>query len=296
VKSNDGVYFVLKNPVLKTRVFIIMYSFVEKVQDFHRECFYCSAPLTSGMLFVFLKLTIPLKGGEVCKRGGHFPLNTNDSKHMTKFLKGDLNMTRNIFILTILGGMLFLAACATTGSIPAVDTGSSEPGGSVTFKGKSMNLLGNPIAIGKPLPSVKLTESGSMKMVDLSQEKGNVLFLSIVPSLDTKVCEAQTHYLGEKGKKMPADIQRITVSRDTPFAQVRFEKESKLKNIRYLSDYREGQFGLANGLLIDDLRLLARTIVIVDKAGIVRYIQVVPEITHLPDMEKAFAAAADISR
>jgi thiol peroxidase len=205
-------------------------------------------------------------------------------------------MNKNILILMILGGMLFFTSCATTGSIPDIDTGSSRPGGSVTIKGKQMNLLGNPIAVGRSLPSVRLTETKNMKMVDLSQEKGKVLFLSIVPSLDTKVCEAQTHYLGEKGDKLPAGVQRITISRDTPFAQRRFEKESKLKNIRYLSDYREGKFGLATGLLIDDLRLLARTVIITDKTGIVQYIQVVPEITHLPDMEKAFAKAVALSQ
>jgi thiol peroxidase len=205
-------------------------------------------------------------------------------------------MIRNIFILTILGGMLIFSACATTGPIPDVDKGSAEAGGTVTFKGKPMKLIGNPILIGKPLPSVKLTEARNMKMVDLSQEKGTVLLLSIVPSLDTKVCEAQTHYLGEKGNKQLANVQRITISRDTPFAQKRFAKEAKLQNIRYLSDYREGKFGLATGLLIDDLRLLARTIVIVDKTGIVRYIQVVPEITHIPDMEKAFAEAVALSQ
>lgn len=203
-------------------------------------------------------------------------------------------MIRNILMI-FLGG-LFLAACATTGPIPNIDKGSVEPGGSVALRGKPMNLLGDPIAIGKPLPPVKLTEAGSMKRVDLSQERGKVLFLSIVPSLETKVCEAQTHYLGEKGDKVPATVERITISRDTPFAQMRFAKEAKLTNIRYLSDYREGEFGLATGLLIDNTRLLARTIILVDKTGIVRYIQVVPEITHIPDMEKAFDVAVDLSQ
>ena len=205
-------------------------------------------------------------------------------------------MIRNILILMIFLGGLFLAACATTGPMPDIEKGSMEPGGSVTLRGQPMNLLGNPIAIGGPLPSVNLTEAGSMKMVDLSQEKGKVLLLSIVPSIDTKVCEAQTHYLGEKGNKLPATVQRITISRDTPFAQMRFAKEAKLTNIRYLSDYREGEFGLATGLLIDNTRLLARTIVVIDKNGIVRYIQIVPEITHIPDMEKAFDVAVDLSQ
>ena len=206
-------------------------------------------------------------------------------------------MIRNIMILTVFCGMLFLAACAQTTSMPDIDKGSSEPGGTVTFKGKPMKLIGNPIEVGKPLPSTKLVESDNMKMVDLSQEKGKILFLSIVPSLDTKVCEAQTHYLGEKGDQLAGIAQRITISRDTPFAQKRFWTEAKLgNNIEYLTDYREGDFGLSTGLMIDDLRLLARSIVIVDKSGIVRYVQVVPEITRLPDMEKAFAFAVDLSK
>jgi len=205
-------------------------------------------------------------------------------------------MMKNIIGLMLAGMLLLGSGCAATAPAPAVDSGSVSPGGIVTRKGQPMKLLGKPIQIGSPLPSAKLVDAGSMKLVDLSQEKGKVLFLSIVPSLDTKVCEAQTHYLGEKGDKLSADIQRITISRDTPFAQQRFANESKLNNIRYLSDYREGEFGLAAGLLIDDLRLLARSVVLVDKDGIVRYIQVVPEITRLPDMEKGFAAAAALAR
>jgi len=205
-------------------------------------------------------------------------------------------MTKNIFNLMIAGLLLWGAGCATTTPAPEIDAGSVSPGGFVTRKGEPLKLLGKPIQLGSPLPATRLVDAGSMKPVDLTREKGKVLFLSIVPSMDTKVCEAQTHYLAEKGKNLPADIQRIAVSRDTPFAQQRFARESKLNNIRYLSDYREGEFGLSVGLLMDDLRLLARAVVLVDKEGIVRYIQVVPEITRLPDMEKAFKAAAALAR
>lgn len=205
-------------------------------------------------------------------------------------------MKKNIFVGIMAGMLLLGSGCATTPPAPDVDTGSVSPGGTVMRRGQPMKLLGSAIQVGSPLPSARLVEAGSNRMVDLSQEKGKVLFLSIVPSLDTKVCEAQTHYLGEEGDKLPADIQRITISRDTPFAQQRFATEAKLKDIRYLSDYREAEFGLAAGLLIDDLRLLARSVVLVDKSGIVRYIQVVPEITRIPDMEKAFAAAAALAK
>jgi thiol peroxidase len=209
-------------------------------------------------------------------------------------IKGACEM-KNILKLTIVF-IFLLAGCAASGPPPVIETGSSEPGGSVNRKGNPTNLLGNAITKGKPLPSVKLVESSTMKLVDLSLEKGNVLLLSIVPSIDTKVCEAQTHYLGEKGDHLSYNIERITISRDTPFAHRRFAEEAKLTDIRYLSDYREGQFGMANGLLAEDVRLLARSIIIVDQAGIVRYIQVVPEQSHLPDMEKAFAFAQRLAK
>jgi thiol peroxidase len=194
-------------------------------------------------------------------------------------------------ILLVLFGYLSAHAAG-----PTVNKDSVEPGSKITLKGKPLMLMGTPIIVGKPLPPSVLTDPMKMKGVDLSSEKGSVLFLSIVPSLDTAVCEAQTHYLGEEGDRMPPSIQRITISRDTPFAQKRFAKEAKLENIRYLSDYKEGDFGRSTGLLIDDLRLLARTVVLVDKQGIVRYIQVVPEFTNLPDMDTAFEQAIQLDK
>ena len=193
-------------------------------------------------------------------------------------------------------GFFLLAGCATSGPPPVIDTGSSEPGGSVTRKGNPTNLLGKAITVGNPIPSVGLVDSSTMKPVDLSTKKGKVLLLSIVPSIDTKVCEEQTHYLGEEGDGLSANVERITISRDTPFAHRRFAEEAKLTDILYLSDYREGQFGRATGLLAEDVRLLARSIVIVDREGIVRYIQVVPEQSHLPDMDKAFGVANGLAQ
>jgi len=169
-----------------------------------------------------------------------------------------------------------------------------NPGETITRKGQLMKLTGEPLVIGEALPSSNLVDVGSMKTVDLSGQKGRILFLSIVPSLETKVCEAQTHFLGEQGNSLGASIKRITTRRDTPMAQMRFAKEAWLTDIQYLSDYRTGDFGIKTGLLIDDNRLLARSVVIVDKEGIVRYIQVVPEITNLPNMEKAFKIAIDL--
>jgi thiol peroxidase len=177
-----------------------------------------------------------------------------------------------------------------------MDMASATPGDQVNLRGKATKLLGSPISLVKPLPSVELIDAMTMNSVDLSKERGSVLLLSIVPSIDTRVCEAQTHYLGEKGDRLPANVKRITISRDTPFAQKRFSKEAKLTNIQYLSDYKQGDFGRSMGLLVEGSMLLARSVLLVDKQGVVRYIQVVPEMTHLPDMEKVFERAIELAR
>ena len=190
--------------------------------------------------------------------------------------------------------MVLILGCGQTRPDIPVDEGSIEPGSTVARKGKPFKLLGEPIAVGDTLPSVQLRDATTMEKVDLSTMRGSILFLSIVPSLDTPVCDAQTHYLGEEGDKLPQQIKRITISRDTPFAQKRFAKEAKLTDLQYLSDHGEAAFGRSTGLLIDDLMLLSRSVILVDKEGTVRYIQVVPDFTHLPDMEKAFEKAEEL--
>lgn len=192
--------------------------------------------------------------------------------------------------------MIILTGCvATTANTMKINTGSVVPGTTVTQRGVEQKLIGTPIAVGDRLPATALIAAGNLAEVDLAQAHGKVLFLSIVPSIDTKVCEAQSHYLGEQGKKMPATIEKITISRDTPFAQARFAKEAKLTNIHFLSDYKEGAFGRSVGLLQEGSRLLARAVILVDAGGIVRYIQVVPELSNLPDMERAFNEAGKLA-
>jgi len=205
----------------------------------------------------------------------------------------DLKTAMSCFTLVF---AFLLGGCATLQPKPPVDRTTVNPGTSVSRGGKSLALSGTPISKGKPLPSVAMVDAMTMKEVDLSQERGQILFLSIVPSVDTKVCEAQTHTLGEEGDRLPASIQRITISRDLPFAQKRFAEEANLTDLRYLSDYKAGDFGKATGLLVDEMKLLARAVVIVDRQGLVRYIQVVPEITHLPDMETAFEKAIELAK
>ena len=192
---------------------------------------------------------------------------------------------RKMRLLALFLSLFFLSACAASYAIIPVEKGSVAPGSAVAREGMILNLLGKPIDVGGRLPSVDMVDAMTMQRVNLSKDmKGFILFLSIVPSLDTAVCEAQTHYLNDHGDKLP------------PQAKKRFAMEAKTKNIQFLSDYKEGAFGRATGLLMDGLMLLARSVIIVDKEGKVRYIQVVPEISHLPDMERAFEEAQKLVR
>jgi thiol peroxidase len=189
-----------------------------------------------------------------------------------------------------------VSACASMSDVKKqMTTQSVDPGTSVTMQGKPVRLLGEPLKVGKPLPSVELIDAMTMKPVDLSKERGSILLISVVVSTDTPVCEEQTHYLGEQGSKLPASVRRIVISRDTPFAQKRFAKEAHLENLQYLSDYKTGAFGQATGLLIENVMLLARAVIIVDRQGMVRYIQVTPEVASLPDMDAAFAKATELA-
>jgi len=203
-------------------------------------------------------------------------------------------MSRAAAILSAMFVIIMLSACSSKKTVDIMSSESVSPGTQVTKKGTPLVLSGTAIKVGQPLPVTALVDAYTMESIDLNTMQNQVLFLSIVPSIDTKVCEAQTHYLGEEGDTLPPTVTRVTISRDTPFAQARFAKEAKLEDIQYLSDYKEGAFGLATGLLMEGPRLLARSVVITDKQGIVRYIQVVPDITHLPDMEKAFAKAREL--
>jgi len=200
------------------------------------------------------------------------------------------------FIVFSIFMMVSFLGCATPQPKIPMDWASSQPGTQVSFRGNPVKLLGSPISVGKPLPSVEVVDAMSMKDVDLSKEKGSVLLVSIVPSLDTPVCDEQTHYLGEKGDRLPGSVKRIVISRDTPFAQKRFAKEAKLTDLQYLSDYKQGDFGRSTGLLTEGSMLLPRSVIIIDKEGTVQYIQVVPEMSHLPDMEKAFEKASELAK
>ncbi|MFZ5876777.1 MAG: thiol peroxidase [Nitrospirota bacterium] len=186
-----------------------------------------------------------------------------------------------------------LTACASPkppAMSVATTSGTPGDGQTVTFKGDALALEGMAIKVGDVLPSAVLT-SNDLQPVNLAESKGKVRIISLVPSIDTPVCEEQTHELSEKNDGLDKQVELITVSMDLPFAQKRFAKEAKINNVTFLSDYKAGEFGKNTGLLIQPLHLLARTVLVVDKDNVIRYMQVVPEITNLPDMQAAMKAA-----
>ncbi|MGZ3657837.1 MAG: redoxin family protein [Bdellovibrionota bacterium] len=174
-------------------------------------------------------------------------------------------------------------------------TGSTAPGSHIDWLGHDTRLLGDSkaLALGEPLPASMLVNEKMRP--EVLGGNGKVRLISVVPSLDTEVCDRQTHILSET-KKLSPEVERITVSRDLPYAQGRFAEKSKLENLRYLSDYKGGEFGHKMGLEIERNGLLARALIVVDKAGIVRHLQVVPLIYALPDMEKAIGVANELSK
>ncbi|MGQ0810895.1 MAG: thiol peroxidase [Nitrospiraceae bacterium] len=183
-------------------------------------------------------------------------------------------------------GFLYKNLPITNGSTAAGE------GNTILFKGSPLALSGPGIKVGDALRDAKVAQV-DLSLVNIADTagKGKVRIISVVPSLDTKVCEQQTHYLSEKNKGLDKMVELITVSVDTPFAQKRFAEEAKISNVTFLSDYRSAEFGKAHGLFLRDPHLLARAVMVVDKNNTVRYLQVTPELGVLPDMETAMRAA-----
>ncbi len=212
--------------------------------------------------------------------------------------------TRHVgFIGTMLCLSLGLVGCQTLGrssgagfsykNMPVADgSASAGEGNTVLFKGNALALEGNGVKIGDMLRDVKVTQN-DLSLVNIVQTKGagKVRIISVVPSLDTPVCEQQTHHLSELNKGIDKMVELITVSVDTPFAQKRFARESKIANVTFLSDYRGAEFGKTHGLFLDGPNILARAVMVVDKTNTIRYLQITPELSQLPDMEEAFKFA-----
>lgn len=164
-----------------------------------------------------------------------------------------------------------------------------ERKGVITFKGNGLTLIGEEIKVGDKAPDFKLL-ANDLSEVTLANSKGKTRILSVVPSLDTPVCDMQTKRFNQEAAKLPGDVVILTVSVDLPFAQTRWCAGAGVKNLQTLSDHRDTNFGKAYGVLIQELRLLSRAIFIVGANDKIQYVQYVKEITEHPDYEKALGA------
>lgn len=165
-----------------------------------------------------------------------------------------------------------------------------ERPGATTLGGKPMTLIGPELKIGDSAPDFSVVDD-SLKDVNLAATGAGTRIFSVVPSLDTPVCDAQTKRFNEESARLPG-VQIFTVSMDLPFAQKRFCNSFALDNIKMLSDHRSGSFGEAYGTLIKDLRIHSRAIFVVGPDNKIKYVEYVPEVGSHPNYEAVLAAVS----
>ena len=162
----------------------------------------------------------------------------------------------------------------------------------IKFKGNPLTLVGTELKVGDTAPDAEVL-ANDLSPVKLSGFGGKVCVICTVPSLDTPVCDIQTRKFNEQAASLGDDVVVLTISMDLPFAQQRWCGAANVENIQTLSDHHTAEFGTAYGILIKELRLLARTVFVVDKKGIIRYIEIVDEVTNEPDYEAALSAVKE---
>lgn len=155
---------------------------------------------------------------------------------------------------------------------------------SVSFKRKPVNLAGSRVEIGDSAPPFKAI-SNDLKLFKLTDLTSAYKIITSFPSLDTPVCDLQVKQFNQDAAELSDEVTVVGISKDLPFAQQRFCSMNEIKNVQVVSDYRFTSFGYHYGVLIEELNLLARTVFILDSKNIIRYIQIVDEITHQPDYQ-----------
>ena len=165
----------------------------------------------------------------------------------------------------------------------------TERTGVITFQGNPLTLLGNDVRVGQAVPEAEVL-ANDLSPVKLSSFRGKVCAICSVPSLDTPVCDTQTRRFNVEAGGLGEDVVVLTISMDLPFAQKRWCGAAGVDRVVTLSDHREASFGSAYGVLIKELRLLARAVFVVDREGVLRYDEIVGEITHEPDYDAALEA------
>ena len=165
----------------------------------------------------------------------------------------------------------------------------TERKGLVTFMGNPLTLIGNEVKVGDTAPDFVALDN-NLSPVKLSSFRGKICVLSSVPSLDTPVCDMETRKFNESAGRFGKDIAILTISMDLPFAQKRWCAAAGVNQVQTLSDHREASFGNAFGVLIKELRLLARAVFLIDRKGVIQYVQLVNEVSKEPDYDAVFNA------
>ena len=168
-----------------------------------------------------------------------------------------------------------------------------ERAGATTLKGNPLTLVGPELKVGDPAPEFTLTDN-SLKPVTLKDTGNAVRIISVVPSLDTPVCDAQTKHFNEAAAGLPG-VDILTVSMDLPFAQKRWCGAFGVDKVKMLSDHKDGSFGSHYGTLIKELRIESRAIFVVDKDNKIAHAEYVKEVADFPNYETALAAARSAS-
>jgi len=163
----------------------------------------------------------------------------------------------------------------------------------ITFKGNPVTLVGPELKVGDSAPDFSVVDT-SLTAVNLGTYAGKVKIISAVPSLDTPVCDVETRRFNQEAAGLPGEAVLLTVSVDLPFAQKRWCGAAGIDRVITLSDYRDRSFGTSYGVLVDELKLLSRSIFVLDRNNTIRYIQHVPEITQEPDYAAVLEAARQL--
>ena len=166
---------------------------------------------------------------------------------------------------------------------------TQERPGAITFKGNPMTLLGQPVKPGEAAPDFRVVDN-TLQPVTLASSAGKIRLITVVPSLDTPVCDMETRRFNQEAANLPEKAVVVTVSLDLPFAQKRWCGAAGIDRVVTLSDYQDRSFAQAYGVLIKELKLLSRSIFVIDAADTIRYIQIVPEVTSEPDYAAVIGA------
>ena len=159
----------------------------------------------------------------------------------------------------------------------------------ITMMGNPLTLIGKELKVGDPAPDLEVLDN-DLSPVKISSYRGKTCIITSVPSLDTPVCDMETRRFNEEAGKTGDGAVTLAISMDLPFAQKRWCGAAGVENVITLSDHRDAAFGTAYGVLIKELRLLARAIFVVDREGVIQYIQIVKEVTEEPDYQAVLDA------